>query len=32
MSGMIFGEAPKLREILDRVAEFEADVNAARQT
>ncbi len=32
MSGMIFGEAPPLGEILDRVADFEADVNAAGRT
>jgi len=29
MLGMIFGEAPPLGDILDRLADFEADVNAA---
>jgi len=32
MSGMIFGEAPPFGRILERVADFEADVNAAGQT
>jgi hypothetical protein len=32
MSGMIFGEAPPLGAILDRLADFEADVNAAGPT
>jgi hypothetical protein len=32
MSGMIFGEVPPFGEILERVADFEADVNEARRT
>jgi hypothetical protein len=32
MSGMIFGEAPPLGEILQRVTDFEAEVNAAGRT
>ena len=31
MSGMIFGEAPHFGEVLKRVADFEADVNATRR-
>jgi hypothetical protein len=32
MSGMIFGEAPPFGEILQRIANFEADVNATERT
>jgi hypothetical protein len=31
MAGMIFGEAPPLAQILERVADFEANVNAAER-
>jgi hypothetical protein len=32
MAGMIFGDAPPFKEILERVANFEADVNAKGRT
>jgi hypothetical protein len=30
MSGMIFGEAPRLNEILERIADFEKQVNGGQ--
>jgi hypothetical protein len=31
MTGMIFGKAPPFREILERIAVFETDVNATER-